>query len=160
MAIFMSFGISFVPSKAGTQGCIDMSSAAHFAGGCLCGHIRYEATAQPVSAGYCHCRMCQRSSGAPAQVWAQFPIEFFRYTTAEPEVYKSSSWGERRFCPQCGSQLEFRLQKDPATVDLNVPTLDDPGAVQPSTHIWTKDQLPWFETTDDLPRHSDEGEAD
>ena len=33
-------------------------------GGCLCGAVRYRATS-PVKTNYCHCRLCQRSAGAP-----------------------------------------------------------------------------------------------
>jgi hypothetical protein len=33
-----------------------------FAGGCLCGSIRYEGS-EPQGGGYCHCDDCRRSSG-------------------------------------------------------------------------------------------------
>ena len=32
-------------------------------GGCLCGAVRFELTAAPTSAGYCHCTRCQRRTG-------------------------------------------------------------------------------------------------
>ena len=32
-------------------------------GGCLCGAVRFELTAAPMSAGYCHCTRCQRRTG-------------------------------------------------------------------------------------------------
>lgn len=35
-------------------------------GGCLCGAVRYAFEGTPGGAGWCHCRMCQRSSVAPA----------------------------------------------------------------------------------------------
>ena len=38
-------------------------------GGCLCGAVRYRISAEPIDAGYCHCRMCQRSTGAPVVSW-------------------------------------------------------------------------------------------
>jgi hypothetical protein len=37
----------------------------NFTGGCLCGAIRYECSADPVFAGNCHCRDCQKASGSP-----------------------------------------------------------------------------------------------
>ena len=34
-------------------------------GGCYCGAIRYRIEGEPLHVNYCHCRMCQRLSGAP-----------------------------------------------------------------------------------------------
>ncbi len=34
-------------------------------GGCLCGAVRYESEEPPTDSNYCHCRICQRTSGAP-----------------------------------------------------------------------------------------------
>jgi len=35
-------------------------------GACLCGAIRFELTAPPYTAGYCHCTRCQRRTGTAA----------------------------------------------------------------------------------------------
>ena len=126
-------------------------------GGCLCGFVRYEARGQPINAGYCHCRMCQRSSGAPVMPWARFPIEAFHYTQGEPQVYRSSARGERRFCPKCGGQIEFRESDSPTSVSVNLGTLDDPNRVEPTFHIWVESRIAWFETADALPRYPEHG---
>ena len=34
-------------------------------GGCLCGQVRYGFTGDPLLVGVCHCRNCQKQSGAP-----------------------------------------------------------------------------------------------
>lgn len=34
-------------------------------GGCTCGAVRYECTAESVMAFNCHCRDCQRATGGP-----------------------------------------------------------------------------------------------
>jgi len=34
-------------------------------GGCQCGAIRFAVKAAPVKVSICHCRMCQKASGAP-----------------------------------------------------------------------------------------------
>jgi len=126
-------------------------------GGCLCGEVRYAFEGTPGAAGWCHCRMCQRSSGAPAQTYVLLPLDGFRYTGAEPAVYRSSEQGERRFCPVCGGQVEFRDRRDPATLSLNSGTLDDPSSVPPDRHIWTSSEVAWFGVAGRLPRFAEDG---
>ena len=43
-----------------------------FTGGCLCGKIRYTATADPVFQGVCHCSDCQRQTGTSFSVIVAF----------------------------------------------------------------------------------------
>jgi len=121
-------------------------------GGCHCGDVRYEIRAEPDMAGYCHCGICRKLTGAPAMVWAHVPIGSFAYVAGEPSVYRSSEAGERRFCPRCGAQLEFRRQDNPQAVEVLVGTLDDPARVPPRVHIYVESRIPWFDPKDDLPR--------
>ena len=126
-------------------------------GGCLCGAVRYRVTKTPVDGSYCHCRMCQKSSGAGAQISAEIPFDGFVIVKGEPKAYRSSAWGVRHFCPDCGSQLTFRLAEKPTSVSINVPTLDRPELLPPKKHIWCSSQLPWLEIADNLPRYPDNG---
>jgi hypothetical protein len=75
-----------------------------FSGGCACGSIRYVCARAPVAMLNCHCRDCQRSSGAP----------LFTRGEAAPE-YMSI-----RF-PTLDSQSEFQpmLDIECATVGLS-----------------------------------------
>ncbi len=122
-------------------------------GGCLCGALRYRCAVAPVDTGYCHCRLCQLSTGAPALAWASVPVEHFAYTKGRPALYASSSHGRREFCNICGTQIAFREQTDATLVDVNVGSLDEPAAAPPRRHVWTSSRIPWFETADALPRH-------
>jgi hypothetical protein len=127
-----------------------------FVGGCLCGQQRYEAR-KPIEAGYCHCRLCQRSSGAPLLAWVAFRTSSFRKTQGEPATYRSSAVGRRDFCASCGTQLAFRDTRTPERIDVNVGSLDDSSKIEPEYHIWVASRVPWLEIADDLPRYSDEG---
>lgn len=129
-----------------------------YTGGCLCGAIRYEVDAEPTDSGWCHCRMCQRVSGAPAQPFAMFPLAAFRYLQGEPRVYISSAIGERRSCGVCGSSLEFRARQDPREVSLNSGTLDEPSRVPPRKHIWVSSRIAWFACDDGLPQFAQDAD--
>jgi hypothetical protein len=124
-----------------------------YQGGCLCGALRFSAEVRPVSAGYCHCTLCQRSTGAPVLAWASFPVDSFSYSKGRAACYASSEWGHREFCNVCGTQICYRQTDSATTVDVNVGCMDDPSAFPPEHHLYVKDRISWFDTLDDLPRH-------
>jgi len=130
-----------------------------YAGGCLCGALRYNSNAGPLETGYCHCRMCQKLSGAAALPWVSFSTDSFAYAEGSPKIYISSSWGRREFCAECGSQIAFRTTDTDETVEINIGTLDDPEAAIPQSHVWCSSQVSWFDTKDGLPRYPGAGET-
>ena len=121
-------------------------------GGCLCEAIRFCADADPVDAGYCHCKLCQRSTGAPVLAFASYPADSFTYTRGEPKCYPSSRHGRREFCAQCGTQIAYRDLEQTETVEVNVGSLDDCEKAEPRYHIWCDSSIRWFDTDDELPR--------
>ena len=44
-------------------------------GGCLCRKIRYQIEGDSFDSDYCHCRICQRQTGAPVSAWMDFKKE-------------------------------------------------------------------------------------
>ena len=133
-----------------------MGSQRTLEGGCLCGNLRYSGS-DPIDAGYCHCRLCQLSSGAPVLAWVGLARRNFAYDRGNPASYRSSEHGTREFCSGCGTQIAFRDARTPERIDLNIASLDDPEAVTPQYHIWTASRIAWFDTADDLPRYADDG---
>jgi hypothetical protein len=124
-------------------------------GGCACGAVRYELRSAPFGAGWCHCRICQLNSGAPAMAFASVPVGDFAFVTGEDQVrkFRSSHFGHRLFCGACGTPILVQVDHQPDTVDFSIATLDDPDAVPPGFHIFHGSKVAWFETADDLPRH-------
>lgn len=124
-------------------------------GGCTCGAVRYRLESAPFDTGWCHCRTCQHSSGAPAMVFASVPAGDLVFTRGEDKVksFRSSEFGRRRFCGECGTPLTIEVEFQPETIDFTVATLDDPDSVPPGFHIFRASKIAWFETADDLPRH-------
>jgi hypothetical protein len=129
-----------------------MASEKTLDGGCLCGAVRYRATAPGTKSSYCHCRMCQRSAGAPVMAWVSVPAAAFAYVAGAPKIYRSSAKAQREFCAACGTQLVFREHGD-AEIDVTTASLDEPARLPPRYHIWRMSRIDWFETADALPRH-------
>jgi hypothetical protein len=68
-------------------------------------------------------------------------------------ILRSSNFGHREFCGDCGSPLRVQVDHQPDTVDFPIATLDEPDDVRPEFHIFFGSKVAWFDTADDLPRH-------
>ena len=51
-------------------------------GGCLCGRIRYEAEVFLKNGYICHCTMCQKSTGQPAEITVPIKAGTLKYVEA------------------------------------------------------------------------------
>ena len=123
-------------------------------GGCLCGAVKYEARGEPLFAVYCHCRDCQRASGAGHVPVMGMPKDRFKasgatasYTAAAMDGRKSV----RHFCPTCGSLLFGTSDAAPDAVSIYVGTLDDASVFEPAAVMFTRDRARWDATAGDLP---------
>ena len=116
-------------------------------GGCLCGAVRYEAGGEPLFSLQCHCRDCQRASGAAHVSAVRLPSAEFRITKGTPKTYiaKSDAGNDisRVFCGECGTPLYVQVSTRPDMVGLRVTTFDDPSFFKPEANIFTKSAQPW-----------------
>ena len=122
-------------------------------GGCHCGAIRYKVLAVPFAADFCHCRDCQRTTGAPVGAWMDFRVAQVRWLCGKPTEYASSETIRRGFCAKCGSTLSYCSTQYPEYLTLAITSLDNPEAVTPTYHIYTCSQMPWLPIQDDYPRY-------
>ncbi|MEM7126590.1 MAG: GFA family protein [Chloroflexota bacterium] len=129
-----------------------MNDETKLEGGCLCGAVRYAVSALPFAAEYCHCRMCQKSTGAVVVTWMDFRTEQLIWTKGAPIEYESSEHARRGFCSTCGSTLSFRDTRHPDYITLSIASLDDPNRVQPTYHIYTDSQVKWLNIDDNCKR--------
>jgi len=123
-----------------------------YEGGCLCGEVRYRATAEPLRGVICHCEMCRHHSGALALAFVHFPLDAFQWLGVMPSWFQSSANAARGFCPRCGSTLGMREDVLDDRVQICIGSLDEPDRVRIDDHVWTRSRVPWFDTRDDLPR--------
>jgi hypothetical protein len=124
-------------------------------GGCLCGSVRYEITDEPVGAGNCHCRTCQKAVGAAFLPALFIPFNALKITGTYKEYASISDRGNtvnRGFCPECGTMLFGRNSATDEIRPVNAATLDDPSIYQPHMNFWVSDAQPWDFMDPDLPR--------
>jgi hypothetical protein len=112
-------------------------------GGCLCGAIRYMASAQPIRVTYCHCKFCQRATGSAYMVEPIFEKKSFEIISGKPATYAQTSEGSGKqvtinFCAACGTKLYLDLERFPAIYGVYGGTFDDPN---------------WFNRSPEMARH-------
>ncbi|WP_438278254.1 GFA family protein [Nitrobacter sp.] len=122
-------------------------------GGCQCGAIRFALTAAPMRISICHCRMCQKATGAPFASFADIPRENFRCTKGSPATFRSSSIAERGFCAACGTPLSFSRIGGPC-IEIMTGAFDRPDLLVPTRQYGTESRLGWVATIVNLPSHT------
>lgn len=122
------------------------------AGGCLCGHVRYELDPTNGVADYCHCRACRKATGGATVAWIQVPPAQFTVTAGRPSAYASSAGSQRWFCPRCGAHTHMS-DRAGRSIGVTLGTLDDVDAVTPRGHGFDAVRPAWLCLADDLPRY-------
>jgi hypothetical protein len=119
-------------------------------GRCACGAIWYELTASPLIVHACHCRDCQRITGGPFVINIWIERKFVERSGAAPKSFRLSGGSGKGhdvfFCGTCGTYLWSRYHIAPGDcLFVRAGTLDEPGAVTPDVHIFTRTKVPWLE---------------
>ena len=117
-------------------------------GACTCGAVRYQMTSMPMFVHCCHCRWCQRESGAAFALNAVIEADRVRLLKGEPEIVPTpSNSGKGQKIARCG-HCHIALWSNYAGAGdalrfVRVGTLDEPGALPPDVHIFTASKQPW-----------------
>ncbi|MCQ8783948.1 GFA family protein [Mangrovibrevibacter kandeliae] len=106
-----------------------------FTGGCLCGDVRLVARGRPYRVGLCHCLDCRKHHGAPFHASGIFPADAVTVTG------KTGAFGERYFCPRCGSPVFGRSGDE---IEVNLGSLDAPDQLVPTYELWTIRRESWL----------------
>jgi hypothetical protein len=127
-------------------------------GGCLCGAVRFELTAPPLSAGYCHCTRCQRRTGTGSSVSAFIDPGSLRWLQGEDLIngwLPATDGAEKCFCSECGAHLYSR-SRDGERVGMRMGVFDTDPGVRPSTRQYVAYAPGWERIPDDgLPRYEE-----
>ncbi len=125
-------------------------------GGCACGSVRYRMTAPPLFVHCCHCRWCQRESGAGFAINALIEASQIELLKGEPvQVDTPSESGRGQIfsrCPKCSIALWSNYAGMGEKVRfIRVGTLDNPDLAPPDIHIYTASKQPWILLDEDTP---------
>ena len=119
---------------------------APFSGGCRCGAVRYEVSAEPIAVMDCHCRDCQYASGGSHTTAVVVPATAFKITKGTPKRYASKGDSgrdiARGFCAECGSPLFSEPPGDVMRV-VKAGSLDDPSWLKVGGALYTASAQPW-----------------
>lgn len=120
----------------------------HLEGGCTCGAVRYRLSSVPLFVHCCHCRWCQRETGAAFAINALIEADRTDTLGARPEVVRTPSASGKgqniARCPECRIAVWSNYPGLGELVNfIRVGTLDDPDRLPPDIHIYTMSKQPW-----------------
>ena len=114
-------------------------------GGCACGAVRYALNASPLIVHACHCRDCQRLTGSAFVINIWIEKKYVEAPVAPTSFRLAGGTGKHHdvfFCDACSTYLWSRYQAAGDALFVRAGTLDDPSAVRPDVHIFTRSKLP------------------
>ena len=124
------------------------TDSAVYEGGCTCRAVRYRMTSKPMFVHCCHCRWCQRETGASFALNALIEAARVELLQGQPEAIdtpSNSGKGQRIMrCPTCRIALWSNYGGLGDLVRfIRVGTLDEPDRCPPDIHIFTSSKQPW-----------------
>jgi hypothetical protein len=117
-------------------------------GGCTCGEVRYRLTRSPMVVHCCHCRWCQRETGAAFALNAMNETCNVSLLSGQPELVETpsnSGKGQKIIrCPSCHIALWSHYAGAGKLLSfIRVGTMDNPDAFPPDIHIYTASKQSW-----------------
>jgi hypothetical protein len=117
-----------------------------YAGGCLCGQVRYTATGSPKITGHCYCADCRKASGSGFIPFMGFPATALRFTGITMQFRSPSARGTdavRNSCPDCGGLVFGGIVGVDTSHTIYAGSLDDAAAFVPAIAIFVQGRPDW-----------------
>ena len=117
-------------------------------GGCLCGHITYQAEVDPDRVAICHCTDCQTHSASAFGVVVRVVDDGFRLLSGELKTYeKIADSGTVRaltFCPECGTRIYAdTVGEGLSFFGLRLGTVRQRAQLKPKIQVWCRSAQNW-----------------
>jgi hypothetical protein len=125
-------------------------------GGCTCRFVRYRILTKPLFVHCCHCRWCQRETGASYALNALIEADRVQVLEGEVEIINTpsnSGKGQKiSRCPRCRIAVWSNYGgAGDAVRFVRVGTLDEPDRFPPDIHIFTASKQPWVVLPPNVP---------
>jgi hypothetical protein len=124
-------------------------------GGCFCRKVRYRLTSAPMFVHCCHCRNCQAQTGSAFVLNALIETDRIEQLSGSPEFTTVESGNGQPHdiyrCPDCLTAVWSDYGRRPGVRFVRIGTLDDPTALEPDVHIFTRSKLPWVRLPENVP---------
>jgi hypothetical protein len=129
-------------------------------GACNCRYVRYRMETHPLFVHCCHCRWCQRETGASFALNALIESDRVSLLGGEPTVVHTPSASgigqDIARCPKCWLAVwSHYAGAGPVISFVRVGTLDQPDHLSPDIHIYTSSKQPWVVIPTDVPAVSE-----
>ncbi len=126
-----------------------------FEGRCSCGNATYRMASRPLVTHCCHCRYCQRETGASFAVNALIEadrVQVLSGSLEETTIPSESGMGLIMLrCPACHTALWSHYVQDRDICWVRVGTLNNPDLIEPDVHIYTESKQPWVVLPEGVP---------
>jgi hypothetical protein len=124
-------------------------------GGCACGAVRYRLESAPMFVHCCHCRDCQRQTGSAFVLNALIETDRITPLAGDPEPVPVPTDSGRPHdiwrCRACRTAVWSDYGGRAKLRFVRIGTLDDPTALAPDVHIYTRSKLPWIGLPEGVP---------
>jgi hypothetical protein len=116
-------------------------------GSCFCGAVTYRLETPPLFVHCCHCRDCQKQAGSAFAINALIETDHITILSGNPEAVEMKTDSGRPHdiyrCPTCKSALWSDYGRRRILSFVRVATLDEPSALPPDVHIFTRSKFDW-----------------
>jgi len=114
---------------------------------CHCGALKAIASGEPEYVYVCHCKACQRRTGAVVHSGSRWRKTQVRIE-GENKIYArmADSGFEIRFhfCPNCGTSLYWESDRNPLTCGIAGGAFDDADLPPPTSSVFEEDMPAWL----------------
>jgi hypothetical protein len=120
-------------------------------GSCLCGQLSYVCTKSPVWSVNCHCRSCQKLSGAPYVSAFSVPSNSFKAmgeTIAFRRISEAGHLVTTSHCAACGSRVHAQSAGAMHLMNVFATSMSDASCFVAISNVYLNEAAPWITPPD------------